>query len=238
VAIQYFFHQLYEGAEWTQAVNPEGNFLSLYNAMFGGDPWVRASQVEPLFPTGLTQPELILPFLRGQRWSYTGGPHGAWEGEGSQAALDFAPGSVESGCVKSELWVLAAAAGRVVRKGLGILVLDLDGDGNEQTGWVLLYLHINNTEGAPVGRWVDQGTLLGHPSCVGGRSTGTHLHIARKYNGEWIEADDPIPFELSGWESHSTGRPYQGTLIKGDTIIESCTCSSFNTIIYREQDDS
>lgn len=237
VAIQYFFHQLYEGDEWTQAVSSEGNFLSMYSAMFGGDPWVRASQVEPLFPTGLTQPELILPFLRGQRWSYTGGPHGAWGGEGSMAALDFAPGSVESGCAKSELWVLAAAAGRVVRKAEGLLVLDLDGDGNEQTGWVLLYLHIRNTAGAPVGRWVDQGALLGNPSCAGGRATGTHLHIARKYNGEWIEADDPIPFTMSGWESHSSGRPYQGTLIKGDTTITSCTCGSFDTIIYREQDD-
>ncbi|MEK6256786.1 MAG: LysM peptidoglycan-binding domain-containing protein, partial [Chloroflexota bacterium] len=61
VAIQYFFHQLYEGEEWAQIVSPEGNFVSLYNTMFGGDPWVRAAQVEPLFPPGLTQPSMILP---------------------------------------------------------------------------------------------------------------------------------------------------------------------------------
>ncbi|MEK6256893.1 MAG: peptidoglycan DD-metalloendopeptidase family protein, partial [Chloroflexota bacterium] len=237
VAIQYFFHQLYEGEDWAQIVSPEGNFVSLYNTMFGGDPWVRAAQVEPLFPPGLTQPSMILPFLKGQRWAYTGGPHGAWEGEGSQAALDFAPGSVEHGCAKSENWILAAASGIVVRKGPGTLVLDLDGDGNEQTGWVLLYLHISNTNGAPIGRFVEQGALLGNPSCEGGRATGTHLHFARKYNGEWILADDPLPFTMSGWESHSSGRPYQGTLVNGDETIVSCTCASFSTIIYREQTD-
>ncbi|MCH7663553.1 MAG: hypothetical protein IH859_06755 [Chloroflexi bacterium] len=109
VAIQYFFNALYSGDQWRQAVDSQGNFVALYNDMFGGDPWVRAAQVEPLFPPGLTQPEMILPFLKGQRWSYTGGPHGAWEGEGSQAALDFAPGSVETGCAKSDNWVLAAS---------------------------------------------------------------------------------------------------------------------------------
>jgi len=237
VAIQYFFNELYGGDQWRQAVDSQGNFVALYNDMFGGDPWLRAAQVEPLFPPGLTQPEMILPFLKGQRWSYTGGPHGAWKGEGSQAALDFAPGSVESGCAKSDNWVLAASAGLVVRKGVGIIVLDLDGDGNEQTGWVLLYLHISNTEGAPVGRWMDEGALLGNPSCEGGRSTGTHIHIARKYNGEWIEADNPLPFTMSGWVSHSSGTPYQGTLVKGDRVIESCTCGSFDTIIFREQDE-
>lgn len=237
VAIQYFFHELYEGDQWRRAVDPQGNFVALYNDMFGGDPWVRAAQVEPLFPPGLTQPEMILPFLKGQRWSYTGGPHGAWEGEGSQAALDFAPGSVESGCAKSDNWVLAASAGLVVRKAVGIIVLDLDGDGNEQTGWVLLYLHVNDTDRAPVGKWVDKGALLGHPSCEGGRATGTHIHIARKYNGEWIQADDPLPFTMSGWESHSSGKAYQGTLVRGDIVIESCTCGSFDTIIFREQDE-
>ena len=165
------------------------------------------------------------------------GRHGAWKGGGCEAALELAPGSVESGCAKSDNWVVAASAGLVVRKGVGIIVLDLDGDGNEQTGWVLLYLHISDTEGAPVGRWMDEGALLGNPSCEGGRSTGTHIHIARKYNGEWIEADNPLPFTMSGWVSHSSGTPYQGTLVKGDRVIESCTCGSFDTIIFREQDD-
>jgi hypothetical protein len=49
------------------------------------------------------------------------------------------------------------------------------------------------------GTLVEQGDALGHPSCEGGRSTGKHVHLARKYNGEWIAADGPIPFVLSGW---------------------------------------
>lgn len=237
VAIQNFFAQLYQGEEWERAVDPQGDFISLYNAMFGGDPWVRADEVEPLFPPGLSQPDMILPFLRNQRWSFTGGPHGAWEGEGSLAALDFAPGSLETGCADSESWILAAAAGIVVRKGDGTLVLDLDGDGNEQTGWVLLYLHISNTDNAPVGTWVSQGTLLGNPSCEGGRATGTHMHIARKYNGEWIEADGAIPFNLGGWLAHYDGTPYTGTLTRDGVVIKACQCASFETVIFRSKDD-
>ena len=53
--------------------------------------------------------------------------------------------------------------------------------------------------------WLYQGLVLSDgrivedPSCEGGNATGTHLHIARKYNGEWVQAYGPIPFDLSGW---------------------------------------
>ena len=90
---------------------------------------------------------MILPFLVDQLWSYTGGPHGAWERDGARAAVDFAPGSTESGCVDSIAWVVASAPGLVVRAGHGVVVVDLDGDGNEQTGWDILYLHVNDLAG-------------------------------------------------------------------------------------------
>jgi LysM repeat protein len=234
-ALQYFFSLTMTRAEWEQAVAATGGFADLHNVMFG-DAWGRAAAVEPLFPPNLEQPPLILPFLLGQRWAYTGGPHGAWEGEGAQAALDFAPGSVESGCVKSDLWAVAAGAGIIVRSGNGVVVLDLDGDGFEQTGWVLMYLHVT-TEVAPVGRWLDRSDLIGHPSCEGGRATGTHIHIARKYNGEWLEAAGPLPFTLSGWTAVAGDAPYEGALTNGDRTIRACTCGSFATIIYREPDD-
>ncbi len=37
----------------------------------------------------------------------------------------------------------------------------------------------------------------------GGEVTGTHVHIARKYNGEWILADGPLAFNLEGWITHA-----------------------------------
>jgi hypothetical protein len=70
-----------------------------------------------------------------------------------------------------------------------------------------------------VGEWVDLNDNIGHASCEGGISTGTHLHFARKYNGEWLEADGPIPFVLSGWTTKAGAKPYEGFLVNGDRTI-------------------
>jgi len=235
-AIQYFFAQIYQGQEWLDALDPETGFPAVHVRVFG-NPWERALTVEPLFPPGITQPDLILPFTRNWQWSFTGGPHGAWEHEGAFAALDFAPGSTQSGCVKSNAWVTAAASGLVVRSGNGVVVIDLDGDGREQTGWVLLYLHIAAQDRIAAGTFVDAGQPIGHPSCEGGFSTGTHVHIARKYNGEWIPAAGPIPFNLGGWVAHPGDGAYKGTLTRGDKTVTACTCSSAATLIVRTDDD-
>lgn len=234
-ALQYFFAQLYDRAEWEAALDPQTGFSALYQRMFG-NPWERAGTVEPLFPPGLKQPPLSLPFVRNWQWSYTGGPHGAWEGDGAYAALDFAPGSIESGCVESSTWVTASASGLVVRSGRGAVVLDLDGDGREQTGWVLVYLHVS-TDKHPVGTWVDQDDKLGRPSCEGGISTGTHVHIARKYNGEWIPADGPLPFNLGGWVAKAGEAAYKGTLSRGGETLTACTCSNSQSMITRTSED-
>jgi len=98
-------------------------------------------------------------------------------------------------------------------------VLDLDSDGDEHTGWVVFYLHIAKQDRVPVGTTVKAGDPLGHPSCEGGRSTGTHIHIARKYNGEWIVADGVIPFDLAGWRPIRGNEAYSGWLIKGDMKV-------------------
>ncbi len=237
VALMYFFNQAYPDLErWQSILDPESGFVRLHNDMFG-DPQARAASTEPLLPPDLTQPALSLPFLRGQDWSHTGGPHGAWERQGAQAALDFAPGSVEPGCVRSEMWVVAAAPGVIARIGKGVVVLDLDGDGNEHTGWSLLYLHLSDINNLKVGQWVDADTLLGHPSCEGGISTGTHVHVARKYNGEWLAADGPVPFNLGGWVAHAGDQPYLGELTRGDETITACSCSAYYTHIVRTDDD-
>jgi LasA protease len=234
VALQYFFAQTNDTPGWLGALDPKNGIPALYERMFGS-PWLRAMDVEPLYPPNLSQPEMILPFVVDQFWSYTGGPHGAWERDGARAAIDFAPGSTESGCVASDAWVVASAPGLVVRAGYGVVTVDLDGDGKEQTGWDILYLHVNNLKVKP-GDWVEKGDYLGHPSCDGGIATGTHVHIARKYNGDWISADGPLPMVLSGWTVHAGSVPYEGTLTKGGTTITASIYGSFESLIKRVKD--
>jgi hypothetical protein len=77
------------------------------------------------------------------------------------------------------------------------------------------------------------GDRIGHPSCEGGVSNGTHLHLARKYNGVWIEADGGLPFEMDGWQSAGTGVEYDGTLISGQGVLEACSCRDEGNQISR-----
>jgi murein DD-endopeptidase MepM/ murein hydrolase activator NlpD len=235
VAIQYYIAQVNDTPGWLGALDTNVGIPALYDKMFG-NPWMRAMEVEPLYPPNLSQPVLILPFLIDQMWSYTGGPHGAWERDGARAAIDFAPGSTESGCVESYAWVVAAAPGLIVRAGNGAVVEDLDGDGNEQTGWNILYMHVNDLA-IDVGDWVETSDYLGHPSCEGGIATGTHMHIARKYNGEWISADGPLPFVLSGWTVHAGSMPYVGTMTKGSDTVTSSDVGSYESLITRTREN-
>lgn len=213
VALQYFFSKTMSVSEFHRAIGPDG-FSRTYTTLFG-DPW----DIEPHIPGSLRQPELLLPFETDQVWAFTGGPHTGWGSMAPWAALDFAPPSEMSGCVPSSVPTTAVADGLVVRDGTGILVLDLDGDGDEGTGWVVFYFHIAKDGRVPVGTYVEAGDPLGFPSCEGGRATGTHIHIARKFNGEWMEADGVVPFVMSGWRSVRGEVPYQGWLVRDDMMI-------------------
>lgn len=238
VAIQYYFSKKMNYDRWAQMIDPRVGFPALYTELFG-DPWARARTVEPLLPAGLKQPPLALPFEPHREWAYTGGPHGAWSKAGSQAALDFAPANDYSGCAATEKWVVASTAGLVVRSGRGVVMLDLDGDGKEQTGWNLLYLHIATEGRIPLGTWVEMDDRLGQPSCEGGASTGTHLHFVRKYNGEWIAADGPIPFNLDGWIAHADDtKAYAGTLTRGDDLIIASLVGEKKSQIFRDDPEA
>jgi LasA protease len=94
-------------------------------------------------------------------------------------------------------------------------------DGLEQTGWVVLYMHIESRDRVQPGDYVKAGDRIGHPSCEGGFSSGTHVHLARRYNGEWISADRNLPFNLDGWISEGAGEEYNGYLKKGDLVVEA-----------------
>ncbi len=217
-AVQYLMALLsYARADWDRAVSAEG-VAGVYQRFFG---YPFDFALEPLIPSGLYQPALRLPFENGTTWSFTGGPHGGW-GEGSAwAAIDFAPPGESQGCVVSEAWVTAMADGLIIRSANGEVVQDLDGDGIEQTGWTILYLHIDSSERVAAGQYLHTGERVGHPSCEGGVSNATHVHVARRYNGEWIAADGSLPFNLEGWVSEGTGVEYDGYLRKGTDVVEA-----------------
>ena len=228
VGIQYYFAQLFSGSDYDRAVGPNG-LAKTYKDLFG-DPWANHSV---LIPGSLKQPDMLLPFARNQIWNYTGGPHTGWGSGEPFAAIDFAPPSEFHGCftVDPQNYAIAAADGLVVRSDINGLALDLDGDGDERTGWVIFYLHLDPATVVPAGKELHAGDLIGYPSCKGGEVTGTHVHIARKYNGEWILADGPLAFNLEGWIAHAGAVAYQGTLTRNGVTVTACQCSDFNSQI-------
>jgi murein DD-endopeptidase MepM/ murein hydrolase activator NlpD len=216
--VQNFFAKFDDQATWRINTSPNGLYAT-YNKMFGYPfDWA----IEPLLPANLSQPALILPFEPGAVWAFTGGPHGGWDSGSAWAALDFAPPGEPMGCAPTEAWVTAVADGKIVRSENGAVVQDLDGDGLEQTGWSILYMHIETRDRVAVGQYVRAGERIGHSSCEGGFSNANHLHIARRYNGVWIAADDPqLNFVMDGWRVSGDGREYDGWLNKDGLSLQA-----------------
>jgi len=94
-------------------------------------------------------------------------------------------------------------------------------------------MHVAEQDRVSLGTWVEADTPLGHPSCEGGTSTGTNIHLARKYNGEWIAADGPVPLVLSGWTAHNGERAYEGTLEKDGRVVSARPDGSGGSTISR-----
>ena len=205
---------------WQTEAGPEG-FIQTYRRLFG-DPFARA--VEPLVPADLTQPPLELPWEAGKTFYFTGGPHAAYSDGSAWAAVDFGPPDVLGSCHYSGESLTAAAAGRLILGRPGEVYLDLDGDGLLQTGWVLLYLHMVAREDLTSGQMVSAGTPLGYASCEGGLADSSHLHFARRYNGEWMAADGPVPMVLSGWQVRAGPGQYEGGMVRGAETRVACEC--------------
>ena len=217
IALQYYFAHTIPADHYDESIHSLGLYTT-YNDLFG-DPWAAE---DILIQGSLQQPPLRLPFTPGTTWAMTGGPHTGW-GEGEPfAALDFAPPNVAGGCSPTTEWATAISDGVIVRTGTGVAVLDLDGDNNEHTGWNIFYLHLKTDSIPPVGTHLNAGDPIGLPSCEGGESTGTHVHIVRKYNGEWILAYGPLAFNLEGWIAQRGDEAYEGGMVRFErTIVAS-----------------
>lgn len=205
---------------WQTEIGADG-FIKTYKKLFG-DPYAR--EISPIVPVTLTQPLMELPWQAGDTFYYTGGPHEGYGTGSALAAIDFGPPDVLGSCYYSDVPLTAVAAGRIFLGSKGETYLDLDADGNLQTGWVVLYLHMVADDSLTQGQLVEAGDVLGYASCEGGMADASHLHIARRYNGEWIPADGRVPFVLSGWRVQAGNAPYNGTMVRGDEIKTACEC--------------
>ncbi|MBI2333053.1 MAG: hypothetical protein HYU84_13005, partial [Chloroflexi bacterium] len=83
------------------------------------------------------------------------------------------------------------------------------------------------------GEYLFRNERVGHPSCEGGVSNAAHLHVARKYNGEWIAADGALPYNLDGWVSNGTGFEYDGFLTRDSQSIEALDAAQPENLITR-----
>ncbi|HVU11819.1 MAG TPA: LysM peptidoglycan-binding domain-containing protein [Phototrophicaceae bacterium] len=227
VGVQYLLGQTTDYATWQQQVSASGLYAT-YVKLFG-DPF--AGALDPVVPDDLQQPPLTFPFPAGQTWYFTGGPHGGWDDGSAWSAVDFAPPddltNKTSSCFLSDYFATAVADGVIARTAEGTVILDLDGDEDESTGWTILYLHMSAQDRVTQGTHVKAGDKIGRPSCEGGVSTGTHVHIARRYNGEWIPVvcDSTCVVKrptlvMSGWTFYDLpGQLYQGGALKGSQRI-------------------
>ena len=230
VSLQNYYAQFRNALQYRQDIGPDG-IAQVYRDLFG-DPWVG---VQAHIPGSLQQPEFYLPFDSGETWAYTGGPHTGWGTGEPWAAIDFAPPGAR-GCGASPVKATAVSSGVVTRSETGIVEIDLDADGDPRTGWTTFYLHIATNDRVPLGAVLAAGDPVGYPSCEGGTSTGTHIHIARKFNGEWIPAEGTLAFNLEGWIAHNGDEPYQGTLTRfSRTVIANVNSNLYSNVTADER---
>ncbi len=218
VGLQYLFARLYHQTSWNDALYSPHGFMAVYLNMFGDDDECARNNI-PVFTDKVSAPVLELPFAIGERWVLTGGLHNDWNTGTPLGALDFAPVTGEPACTVSQAWVLASAPGVIRRSENGLVSIELLEENDNPTGWSVVLMHIAERDRISEGAYVRTNDRIGHPSCEGGGATGTHVHITRMFNGEWIGAGDPFPLVLSGWTAFPGARPYQSSLIKGDQVI-------------------
>ena len=207
-AVQYMLSRVSDYDGWPSLLS---TFKATYQKLWGD---TAQYAIEPLVPADVKQPVLRLPWQDGQTWYYTGGPHGAWADGSAWAAVDFAPPG-QGGCSGSSYWEIAAASGRVAQAEHGRVMLNLDGNDFQGSGWTLMYMHVESEGRVQNGAPVYTGDRIGHPSCEGGFATGLHLHIARMYNGQWMSVASQAAFDMSGWIFKNASQEYDGAMVRG-----------------------
>jgi LasA protease len=232
VALQYLFAQLYPLEVWEEKLSGSASIVRTHETLFG-DPWARAAAVEPMFTEDTRAPQLELPFAAGEEWALTGGLHVNWNSGTPTGALDFAPITGERRCAVSTSWARASADGVVIRSSDSVVVLALTDGENDPSGWQIFYMHLAEQDRVAQGVRVLEGEPIGHPSCEGGQATGTHVHIARLFKGEWIGAGGAFPLVLSGWTALPGEKQFQSQLVKEGRVVTARQDGGIDSRIFR-----
>ncbi len=218
-AISYYFSLYAETEmEWRRSTGTgEGSFYQTFASLFGDPTSGMLYAAHPSAQDLLSAPTMRLPWQGGEKWWYIGGPHRYSSSVDTTIwpSVDFQPNKGANGCspkVATGSWVAAVAAGKVILVGNYEVVIDHDGDGDSSTGWQTSYFHVANIKVSNEQR-VDQGALLGNPSCYGGNAVGRHLHFSIKFQGVFQDIDSAV---LSGWTIIKGSKEYDGKIKKGD----------------------
>lgn len=207
--------------QWAELISPENSkgFTQSYRRLFPlSDPLDTSNQI--LAPSAPPAGLLKLPFGAGDRWNFSGGPHGN-DGTCANAvsAVDFAPG-VSNCTIPTTRWVDAVASGTVSSVSCGGCLVRITHSDN----WGSYYYHLANTA-VSSGQSVSKGQNLGNPSqkpyCSGscgtcsGNATGVHIHYSLMYNGAYVDIEGA---SLEGWIVHGTSC-YSGYLERDGTQV-------------------
>ncbi len=199
-------------AETWGGLEAQSRFWTAWAGLFGDDPY--ANQTTEILPPGALRSPLRLPFTDGAIWYFAEGPTSPRGAGAARASVAFAPPPAQAGgCLQSFEPVLAVAGGNVIRSEDRGVVLDLDTDEFEGSGWNIVYRHINPEGRVGAGTRVSAGDLLGYPACIDGEAGLNRVRIARKYHGEWIPADRAdSPWVMGGWIITQGALPGQGSM--------------------------
>jgi len=173
-------------------------------------------------PVLWNQSDMQLPWSVGGTWGLSGGPHN-WLGyqNGSPvttrpwSSIDFTPpDSVACPTSPSSHHAKASLNGHVYYVN-GTFVKIAHWTETWEPRWESWYFHLSPVY-VSYGQQVSPTTSVGRPSCLGGTTTGLHLHFGFAYNGGLIEANNR---KLSGWTVYEGANPYGGRMTKGGTTI-------------------
>lgn len=176
----------------------------------------------PTAPLAWNQSDMQLPYSSSETWGFSGGPHnwlGYQNGEPITtrpwSSIDLTPpDSVACPTSPSSYHVKASLNGDVYYVN-GTFVKIAHWSEPWEPRWESWYFHLSPVY-VSYGQQVSTATTVGRPSCLGGTTTGLHLHFGFAYNGGLIEADNR---QLSGWTVNEGDDPYEGSMTKGGTTV-------------------
>jgi hypothetical protein len=199
---------------WGLEYRPQGtnNQFSQFRSSDYGT-WGLRPYLQVTFNPTATPPALKSPLPGGGKyWMLTteiGGTDCANPGEhlsshvdGNYFSIDLGRTSLKNGVttVESDVPVYAAAGGKVTFAGTNpsipgngnYVVIDHDGDGNENTGYTTRYLHLRDTPLVSSGNTVVQGQQIGIMGGSGGWPV--HLHFGVRYGNSGASSVNALSF--------------------------------------------